>query len=369
MDQTKEKKGKKLGEQLYKLLISLKKRHNKFETPKFPFSQSLNDNEFIELVKQYINYCENNKTLDELTHIRNIFEKEETNIKELFTSPELIKDIMENSILSILVNPYDKMQLKNNISFLSLKNISFYPLINIPFIYNNKNIDLNKEAIIADATSFVPLHFFHENMNYFINNYQLTINQLKNTIKNYINQHHFYFCSMKDDIQAFTIHTGDIFINLKYIKEYFDKNNEHLKFIIREKIILAIFHELNQGLIREIDINKKNNFFNNNSKRKRKLLKFKNISNTGMHYLPNDESGNYFDFLFYNKYYIDQIDNKIAELYLNIRQFSSIEAYLKELEKLVKEIDINEEQNIFKFKKNNCTNRPQCLFSLNRSRI
>lgn len=94
-------------------------------------------------------------------------------------------------------------------------------------------------------------------MKNFIDNYEMKSKELLGIIKKYIEVHNFYFAPMKDDIQAFTVHTGDIFFNIKYLREYFDEKNDNLKIIIREKIILIIFHELNHGLTREIDLSKK----------------------------------------------------------------------------------------------------------------
>ena len=350
------------------MLILLKTIKNKTnDIPNLPFSKSLSDKEFMDLVKESIEFCQENKTSDELTQIKNKFEKEENNIIDLFTRPKIIKDIMENSILAILVNPFNIKEIDNYISFLWIKVSSFTPMINIPFNYNNTNADLNKETIKDCATSYVPLHYFHKNMKNFINNYQLKKDQLETKIKNYIDSHNFYFAPMEEDIQGFTIHTGDIFLNLKYLREYFDKNNENLKIIIREKIILIIFHELNHGLTLEIDASKKNNFLiNSKIKGKNKILKFKSILKNGIKCLPINESGNFFDFLFYNKYFIEKLDLNIAEFYLNISTLKTMKNYLSQLEELLNNMDCNVKESIFKFKKSCFTNISHCLFSLNR---
>ena len=62
-----------------------------------------------------------------------------------------------------------------------------------------------------------------------------------------------------------TIHTGDIFIQSKYIIEYYENQMFYKKeddyIIIREKIILNIIHEMNHVLFRLIDEDKNKNFF------------------------------------------------------------------------------------------------------------
>lgn len=82
--------------------------------------------------------------------------------------------------------------------------------------------------------------------------------------------------------------------------------------------------------------------------------------------MSSDESGNYFDFLFYNGNYIAQIDDKISELYFNISKYKTIKKYREELEQLLKKMDPNLTQNVFKFKKKYLSKISQCLFSLNR---
>ena len=132
------------------------------------------------------------------------------------------------------------------------------PLVNLPFDKNEE--DLNKNNLIDIATSYVPLLSFNTTLKNFVKNYKFKKNVLKIKIKNYIESHEIYFLSFEDNIHGLTIHTGDIFINLKYIKEYFDINNESNKLIIRSKIVMVFLHELNHGLIREIEEEKRENF-------------------------------------------------------------------------------------------------------------
>ena len=368
ISQTEEKKAKELGENLYNSLISLKKNDISVDMPKLPFSQSLSDSKFIDLINESISYCESDKNFAQISEIIKLFTKEENNIKELFLRPKLIKDIMQNALLSVLVNPFEIKQINNNISYLSLKNISYQPLVNIPCTYNNINYDLNKKTIIENTTSKIPLECFHKNMKNFIDNYKLKKEELKNIITKYINEHNFYFIPLKEDLQGVTIHTGDIFINLKYIREYFDKNiNNNIKIVIREKIILIIFHELNHGLTREIDDSKKQNFLKNSKvKGNKSRLTFKSVFKNAKYYLPMNESGNAFDFIFYNEFYVNQIDICIAELYLNIKKFKTFKNYKEELEKLLEKLNENETESVFKFRKTLFTNVTQCSFSLNR---
>ena len=364
---TPENEAKKLGEALFTKLISLKHEKKKgiSEYPNLVFGARLTDNEFVDLVDKSIKYCNNTKEEAQLLVIKDNFQKKKDSIKSLFLKPRILKDIFENAILTILISDYDINVINTNFSLLLINDSSYDPLANIPFSHNDKAIDLNKDSIIQSACSNIPLLIFEENLKNFIHNYNLTRNSLKKEIKNYIKLHNFYFATMADDIQAFIIHTGDIFINIKYLREYFTKENKQYSMIIREKIILIIFHELNHGLLRQIDATNQSNFFKRSkSKIRNKYLIFKAISKPDTYHIPCDESGNFFDYLFYNQYYLDKIDQNIANFYFNIDKIKSKKEYTNQLADLLKNID-QSDNNVFKFKKN-FSKMTQCAFSLAR---
>ena len=74
------------------------------------------------------------------------YEKE---IKGLFLNNKLIKDILENALITILTNEEaDIKEQDNNFSLLTINSISKCPLINLPFKYDDNNIDINKKNII-----------------------------------------------------------------------------------------------------------------------------------------------------------------------------------------------------------------------------
>ena len=132
--------------------------------------------------------------------------------------------------------------------------------MNLPFYYNYKNIDLNKNEFIKIATSYIPFLSFKQTLKKFIKDYKLTDKELKEEIKDYILNHQIYFINLEKDINGITIHNWDIFIDLKYIKEYIDEKSHKNKLIIRTKIVLILLHELNHGLLRILDEGKKSNF-------------------------------------------------------------------------------------------------------------
>ena len=122
--QTQAESAKKYGDQLFSILVSLTKDSNTnkstiFQSPKLPFGQILTDENFLTLVSECVEYCKFTKSSDELTKITDKFMNEEDNIKQLFYRPSIIKNLVENSIITILVNPYKEDEIENNISLLS----------------------------------------------------------------------------------------------------------------------------------------------------------------------------------------------------------------------------------------------------------
>ena len=98
-------------------------------------------------------------------------------------------------------------------------------------------------------------------------------------------------------------------------------------------MILNIQHEMNHILIRIIDEEKNSNFFlkSYNSKAKSDFLEFKDkFIYDRFHSLPSHESGNCFDFAFYNGYYFDNIFKNEANFFLDIKNISDINEYNKQ---------------------------------------
>ena len=113
--------------------------------------------------------------------------------------------------------------------------------------------------------------------------------------------------------------------------------SEESQIIIREKIILNIGHELMNLLLREIDQKMKSNFLikSKNKDNNKSELKFKNKFTNKFHIMNIDESGNYFDFNFFNQYYFDELFEKEARLFLDIKIFKSTKKYNEQLEKII----------------------------------
>ncbi len=357
-----------LGQNLYSLIYNMKKTNNKYSFPILKFDQSLNDKEFMEIMQNSINYISGQMDNDYIKKIKAKLLNYENEIKNLFLNNKLIKDILENALITILTSEgTDIKEQENNLSLLTVDNISTCPLVNLPFTYNN-NADINKHSIKETALSYIPFLSYKNALAKFTNK-KITEESLNSNITNYINSHEFYFVNLKDDLNAITLHTGDVFINIKYLKEYFENinNNDNL-LIIREKIMLVILHELNHGLLRIIDNEAYSNYLIN-SKRKTKKnnqIKYKGLISGEYYKLPIDETGNNFDYLLYAGYYFEYLDITIAKFFSNIAKYKNKKEYINDLDKCIKNMSHNITK-VNKFKINYKKPRSQCAFSLFRN--
>lgn len=112
-----------------------------------------------------------------------------------------------------------------------------------------------------------------------------------------------------------------------------------------------------------MDEDKKKDFFNNIISKNEKNFKLKSRQK-GTFFIPADESGNYFDKLFYCGFYLDIIDLNLATFFLKIKEFKTKKEYTKKFISIIKRINPNLNGNIFKFKINYSINFSQCAFSL-----
>ena len=364
-EKTEKEKANEFGKKLYLILsTNSNKKANNIIKPNVTYGHHLNDEEFLNLVSAAKDYSNKTKSSEQNKIIENKFIANKKYIEDLFKKERIIKDLLENAILSLLINDFDVNELDNNFNYLTVEDISPCPMISLTFNYKNKNYDLNKENLKKEATSYIPLLTFQSTMKEFCDGYKMKIEELKEKINEYIEKHEIYFGAFKDDIQGLTIHTGATYINLKYLREYFDNNNFDKTIIIRTKIVQIYLHEVNHGLLRSIDKAKNKDFFNNSkSKRPKKNYILKSVQNSYPAALPSQESGNFFDSLFYCGYYLDFIDINVAEFFLKIDSYKTKKEYSQKLTSVINKINTSSSEQIFKFKKNYSIDFPQCGLS------
>ena len=126
----------------------------------------------------------------------------------------MLKDLKENGLLTyILAETNDERE--ESLDILKFDNCSLTPLIELQFNKNNINYDLNKKELKETLTSNILLNFFKNNLSNFIPEIQKKIKKdddLKQYIELYLDNYNIYFCGMPNNINAITIHTGNIYL-------------------------------------------------------------------------------------------------------------------------------------------------------------
>ena len=116
--------------------------------------------------------------------------------------------------------------------------------------------------------------------------------KIRKYICNHLENHYIYFCDLPQNILAFTIHSGNIYLKGNYLYEYYNEKEENL-LLIREKIILNIGHEIMHVLMRKIDKNMKNNFLIKSNQNIIIIVLFPHPKNTPFNYLKNLQNPNF----------------------------------------------------------------------------
>ena len=70
---------------------------------------------------------------------------------------------------------------------------------------------------------------------------------------------------------------------------------------------------------------------------KAKEIHFKNKFENKFHPMNIHESGNVFDFYFFNKYFFDEIFEKEAAFFLDIKNIKTLKSYNEKLEKIIED--------------------------------
>ena len=338
---------KQYGEKIFELLTKIEKTNDHQNIPILPYGKSLRDQEFINLVKESILFL-GNKNKDYIKYLNNNFRKYEKQIKSMFKLPQINKDIVENAILTILnnecKNENDKIENENNFKLIFKSQSSITPLIELNFKKDNKIININKKELKEILCSPILLEIYDKTLTHFIPDFKEKVKDNKDLIGyiiNYINKYNIYFASLPKSLSGIIIHTGNIYIQKDFIKQYFEEMEEENFLIIREKIILTIKHELSNALIREIDSNKKDNFLirsNCKDENVKDSIEFKNPINELIYELPKNESGNLFDYYFYNQYYIGNLFYEEAEFFSNIKKYKKIDEYRDAFDMIIQKI-------------------------------
>ena len=346
------------GDKVIEIIEKMQKSDIFAEFPSLPYGKSLTDAEFINLLEKCVLYCSFSFDNKSINYIKDkLIKRNKDILKNLFVHGQYKKDVFQNALLTILTSKKRTDQ-EDNFKILNMKFCTSTPFIKMDF-NNDKKLRLDIEELKQIYCSPVYLQNYQNTLKDFLPESHISIEdeKLKEYIKDYFDNHYIYFCDLPDNILAFIIHTGNIYLKTKYLFEYYNDTDYESQIIIREKIKLNIGHELMHALLREISDSMKKNFLinsnNKNNSFKNGNISFKNKFNKKIKLLNANESGNVFDFNFFNNYYFNNIFPKEAEFFKDIKNYKNFNEYKKSLENI-----INEERNfnlsensINKFKK------------------
>lgn len=324
---------------IIELIKNMKKETDVVELPCLPYGQHLTDNGFISLLEECIKYANYNLDKDQIEKIKSrLLNSHLSALQNLFQRGQALKDLIENALLTILTSK-EKTEQDDNFNLLNIERTTATPIINMNFGNKDDN-KLNSKEFADIFSSPVYLTNYLKTLKNFTDKVPPK-QKLKNIIKEHFINYYIYFSELPQNILALIVHTGNIYINDKYLFEYYNEKTQENLLIIRQKIILNIGHELNHGLLREISDEMRQNFLlksnNNNKKIKGQNIEFKDKFISKFHLLDKNESGNLFDYNFFNNYYFEDIYPKEAELFFNIKSIKSITDYEKRMNEIIKE--------------------------------
>ena len=355
---------KKYGNEIIDIIKSIKKSQIYEPQPKLPFGKQLSDNEFLELLNKCVCYANYHLPEENLNKIREKLLKNSKYILDIFETPRILKDLLENALLTILASN-DESDQDDNFDILFKSYIStITPFVKLEFNNNNK---LDKKELSDIFCSIVHLRNYYKSLGEFIPDFENVVKDeesLKTHIINYLQKYNIYFYKLPQNIMAIAIHTGNVYLKADYLEEYFSETDLSSQIIIREKIVLNLSHELMHGLIRIINPKMAENFFdksNKKTKEENNEIKFKDKFISNFYLLNANESGNVFDHNFYEGYYFGELYKEEAFFFLGIKDINSMDEYKNKLNSII----LGEKKNkvssmsINKFKKLK-HERPRC---------
>ena len=320
------------------LINSLKKSDKYQELPQLPFGKQLSDTQFINLLKACISYANYKLESSNIDNIKMRLTNEYyPALKNLFQRGQIVKDIIENALITILTTDIQKEQ-EDNFNLLKVEKSTATPIICMKFTDKDEdNLDMKEFQDIF--CSHVYLEYYKKALREFIQKVP-SKKKLKEYICNYFRKHYIYFCELPANILAFTFHSGNIYLKGTYLYDYYNYNSVENRLLTREKIILNIGHELMHVLMREINENMKNNFLiksNSINKSKDNSIQFNDKFTSEVHLFDKDESGDIFDFKFFNKFYFDDLYPKEANFFHDIKTITSLKTYKEKLNAIIQE--------------------------------
>ena len=324
--------------QFFDIIKKMNKSNIFQELPKLPFGKQLSDTDFIALLKESVSYANYKFETQKIENIKSrLINDYSAALTNLFNRGQTVKDILENAIITILTTDVESEQ-EDNFKLLTVENSTATPIVCMNF-GDIKEYDLDIKELQNIYCSYIYIKKYQQALKLFFDKIP-SESKIRKYICNHLENHYIYFCDLPQNILAFTIHSGNIYLKGGYLYEYYNEKKEnHL--LIREKIILNIGHEIMHILMREIDKNMKCNFViksnPNNSKIKNEYIEFNNKFTDEIHLFDVNESGALFDYKFFNKYYFSDLYLNEANFFYDIKNINSLKKYNKQLEDIIKD--------------------------------
>lgn len=118
------------------------------ERIKKPFGKSMCDLDFVNLVKQAINFICHSQKEENLNYMNDIFKNIEEYTQNIFIFPNILKYVKNDWLLSFIVGETFKEK-KEGLNLLKVSYSTIAPLLKLEFERNSINYNLDKEEITS----------------------------------------------------------------------------------------------------------------------------------------------------------------------------------------------------------------------------
>ena len=311
-------------ENIHNLIKNLDKNKKKTKTminiPNFTFGNEMDDSLFLSLFEKTINDIYNLKS-ENASGIKSFFNKMKFDtLYSIFNNEYIISKIKKDIIIHLLIdkglyNSKTDINLTESLRIikgfsdeeLSIRNIDleFKEII----LKNNHKFKLDKTSLKQFLKSEAIMSAIEETLKRFEDDKLSNAgrNILKNKCEIFIENTKFYSIDLNNNIYAFTIYNGNIFINKKYIDIAYDNNNKK-QLSALDIILFSIIHEFIHYLVRTLSDNEiSRNYFLKTKNRIKKSEKIE-INESG-NFLEKLLIGNYAGFFSIDAEYLLDINN------------------------------------------------------------
>lgn len=145
------------------LIKSMKKTTDAIELPCLTYGQQLTDDKFLIILEKCIKYANYNLSVDEIEKIKSrLINSHLPALQNLFKRGQILKDIIENALLTILTSK-EKTEQEDNFNLLNTQRTTATPILNMNF-NNQDKYNLNAKEFIDTFSSPIYLKNFKKTL-------------------------------------------------------------------------------------------------------------------------------------------------------------------------------------------------------------